>query len=408
MSIELTPAAAVAVLTAASPNMFSIEAIPASDKDKIEEARKILELAVQSKAIADAAGPSKVPLYPKICEVLAAGGIPANGTVVEMAAPPVVPVPAPAEIAPPVAVAPPPAPEPTPEPEPEPVLKQPGERWLDVEGNIWIVKEYGGGPQIEVVYEQTGEVTVLPASFLTRPVPNAVPSPTGPVQPILNPPTAADPAPPQGVTVTQRPDGAAEFRVPTEQPVIQPMAPYVPSPPSAVAPDSVQVDTAPIDDDEGDEEYGNLLEQVTKDYNPIGMPVPLDLEHPPAGMPDDLTSIGDITARALHSQFNALAARMRYLLGLENAKARACTRVRDRYLKAAIREARKEAPKDATLTEVTYIAEVDDVNVATWTERVVRHSDRAEAFKTFLAFYSEDVTVLSRDWTMRQREEEGS
>ena len=30
---------------------------------------------------------------------------------------------------------------------------------------------------------------------------------------------------------------------------------------------------------------------------------------------------------------------------------------------------------------------------------------RAEAYKTFLAFYGEDVTVLSRDWTMRDREE---
>lgn len=133
----------------------------------------------------------------------------------------------------------------------------------------------------------------------------------------------------------------------------------------------------------------------------------MDLEQPPAEMPDDLTDIGDLDQRRLHSQFNALAARARYLRGLEAAKARACKRVRKRYMKDAMREARGTLGKEASVTEVTAEAEEHEL-VAPWLAREVRHEERASAYGTFLDFYTEDVSVLSRDWTMRAKEEAGS
>lgn len=164
---------------------------------------------------------------------------------------------------------------------------------------------------------------------------------------------------------------------------------------------------APVDDHEGDEVYLDLLDSVARDYTPIGMPVPMDMEHPPAAMPENLTELSDMEARAMHSQFNALASRARYLRGLEAAKARACDRLRKNYLKVAMRDARIVMGKDASVTEVTQLAE-DDPDVSKWMARQERHADREEAFDTFLRFYSEDVTVLSRDWSMREHEQKGS
>lgn len=137
------------------------------------------------------------------------------------------------------------------------------------------------------------------------------------------------------------------------------------------------------------------------------MPVPMDLETPPAAMPDDLTGIPDVQARAFHAQFNALASRARYLQGLEAAKARACERILKQHMKLAMREARGELGKDASVTEVSQLAEDNEI-VATWIRRRELHADRADAYKTFREMYTEDVTVLSRDWTMRDREEKGS
>lgn len=162
-----------------------------------------------------------------------------------------------------------------------------------------------------------------------------------------------------------------------------------------------------MDDHEGDAEYEKVLERVAANYSPEAMPAPMDLEKPPAGMPEDLTEVTDIQARAYHSQFNALAARARFLAGLERAKSRAIKRIIHERMKHAMREARGQLGKDASVTEVTHVAE-DHESVARWIEREALHADRAEAYETFFRFYTENVTVLSRDWTMRDREEKGS
>lgn len=179
------------------------------------------------------------------------------------------------------------------------------------------------------------------------------------------------------------------------------------SPSAAEQPPVQHAAVVPVYNTEDDPQYTNLVEQVEHDYGPVAMPVPMDLERPPEGMPEDLTMVGDIEQRRLHSQFNALAARSRYLRGFEDALARACKRLRQSYMKTAMKDARVELGKDASVTEVTQRAE-DDESVSTWTERMVRHQERADAYKTFFDIYAEHVVVLSRDWTMRDQEQRGS
>lgn len=166
--------------------------------------------------------------------------------------------------------------------------------------------------------------------------------------------------------------------------------------------------TETVDDDDHDPIYAKLLDDVEANFHPRAMPVPMDLEEPPPGIPEDLTSIGVEQQRKLHSQYNALAARARYLRGLEAAKARDCDRLRKLHLKPAMREARATLGKDASVTEVTALAEENNPDVTKWADRAVHHSDRADAYGTFFDIYTENVAVLSRDYTMRATEEAGS
>lgn len=297
----------------------------------------------------------------------------------------------------------PPAPAPVSDPpgsSDDPTTAQPNELWIDGNGQIVKVCTYAGGPQVEVEYVATGEKTVVPIGLLKckhqgespSSAPSPPPPPTPGVENIGRPPAATTPAPEPSATSSPAPSEVGG-------PASAPSLPEQPTEP--------RQDTGPVDDDEGDQAYRQMLDEVEANYKPIGMPTPMDLERPPEGMPEDLTAISDINARRLHSQFNALAARARFLFGLEQAKAKACERFYKQRIKAVIKEAREEAPKDATLTEVTMIAE-QHADVEPWITRQQRHADRAESYKTFLAFYTDDVSVLSRDWTMRAAEEQGS
>lgn len=180
-----------------------------------------------------------------------------------------------------------------------------------------------------------------------------------------------------------------------------------PEPEVADARHADQQVVVPEDEDEGDDEYAGILAKVRDTYSPTAMPAPMDLEHPPTGIPDDLTMVDDVEARRLHSQFNALASRARYLYGLEAAKSRSCERLYKHHLKHAMRASRAELGKDWSVTEVQQHAEDNEI-VANWMRRRDAHGDVAEAYKTFLATYSEHVTVLSRDWSMRAKELAGS
>lgn len=289
----------------------------------------------------------------------------------------------------------------------------PRETWFDASGNQWLVLQGDGGPQYEVQSVATGEKTEVPAGFLVQRAAVAPPEPPAPQEapPSLSPPSPSSLPQPSSPSSPSLRDGSsppAQSPVASSGPPASSSEPATPASSSSSSPSASSTEAkAPVDDDEGDPQYLALLEGVENDYEPAAMPVPMDLESPPEGMPEDLTLIGDLEQRRLHSQFNALQARARYLYGLENAKAKRIKRLRKSYMKVAMREARAQLGKDASVTEVTNLAE-EHPDVAPWIERQERHEDRAEAYKTFFDTYTENVTVLSRDWTMRDSEHQSS
>jgi hypothetical protein len=163
---------------------------------------------------------------------------------------------------------------------------------------------------------------------------------------------------------------------------------------------------APVDDAEGDDQYAALLDGVDALFTPQHFPVPHDLESPPELMPEDLT-LGEVENRRLHSQYNALSARARYLWAIDHLKAKQCGRMAKSYMKPAMRLARKELGKDATVAEVKLLAEEDEY-VIKWATRQEMHADRAEAYQEFFQIYAENVKTLSRDLTYAGAEQEGS
>lgn len=292
--------------------------------------------------------------------------------------------------------------------QPEEFTKENGDWWGDENGNPWLVVQGGGGPQVSVKNE-AGLQTVVPSSFLKKLIhrepreKESSSSSTSSLQ--SSAPLQPEVSSPSSITSPQPSHEVSEPSPGEPSGVELPEDPQ----PSASPQDSSQSSSSSeiVDDAENDEDYRKVLDEVEMLFQPRAMPVPQDLTTPPAGMPESEENIGPTENRRLHMQFNALAARARYLYKMEDAKARGCERIRKRYMKQAMRESREELGKDASVTEVTHLAESFD-SVVLWDERVKRHSDRADAYKTFFDLYTENVTVLSRDFTMLDLEHRGS
>lgn len=301
-----------------------------------------------------------------------------------------------------------------PQAEPEPSLDKPdrrlqfvvGEHRLSaVDGNAYVLKEVHANGTVTITDIHGGQETPGPSAVWMG---WEVLDSTG-VQEAPAPQTKSDEVvadPPDETPI----DEASELKPKAKRSRSRSRTTSEPESESEVAAGERHADqqvVVPEDEDEGDDEYAAVLARVRDTYQPTAMPAPMDLERPPSGMPDDLTMVDDVEARRLHSQFNALASRARYLYGLEAAKARSCERLYKHHLKGAMREQRSQLGKDASVTEVQQYAEDHEI-VANWMRRRDAHGDVAEAYKTFLAIYSENVTVLSRDWTLRAREVQGS
>jgi hypothetical protein len=441
--------------------------IPESDADKLVEAEKLVVMAQQAKTVADAVGHSKVPTWPGIRDILfeAQVLVSVNGDSPESeqtstsssqslpSSEPVVissqPVSTSSENTADQSssssldgsassISPPPAP-----PEQTELLPTPqtGETWAAAGGGHWIVLR-DLDAQLEVQSVETGEKTMVPGGFLKEKIAGAPKPVVERIELVIDyagnsctyshPECTqwANPDVPQGnvvpddgsiriicagcgksfpltsVTEINKPEPAPEpepVQQDKSEPVVESMYSDGTIPPH---PESISDTGAPVEDDGGDEQYAALLDRVERNFTPTGMPAPQDLENPPSGMPEDLTQ-NEIENRRLHSQFNALSSRARYLYAIENAKARDCGRVRKLYMKPAMRLARQELGKSATQTEVVQLAE-DDEKVKLWLERQADHADRADAYKTFFEDYSQNVAVLSRDLTWAGTEERGS
>jgi ribA/ribD-fused uncharacterized protein len=173
----------------------------------------------------------------------------------------------------------------------------------------------------------------------------------------------------------------------------------------ASAPSSAPDTSIPDHDDEGDERYQTILEETEARYSPSGWVIPHELERPPNIMPEMLDQVSDIEAQRLHSQFNALAARAKFLHDVEDARARGCKLTRKLFMRGAKRKAKEALGNSSTITEREEWAEDNDEDVRAWGERANHHEEEARARKTFFDIYTEDVKVLSRDWTMRDKQQ---
>lgn len=374
--------------------------MPEAEADKITEAERIVTLARQSHQVREAVGEE---------QYRAQGGNPEAVTAVLFEA----------DVtggATPVQVQPPTAPKDVPAPQSIEELAQPVpeeqtnrgqlmqaagvapelyETWEDDHGQKWIVETVGVGG-FEVRKDGTDEKTIVPVGFLKTKV--SGPSSTSqPEQPQPSP-SSTQGSPPSS---TPGPESSTTTASPPAPPVSS-----APSPPESGSSSSSSSDVVLDDDDEGDREYADLLDQVKRDYERANLPLPVDVQQLPQ-MVEDLTALPDVQQRKLHSEFNACASRARYLMGLERGKALNCKRVAKKYMKPARREARSQLGEKATLTEVDQLAEENE-KVQPWLRRQERHEDRRDALKDLFDIYSENVTVLSRDWTMRGKEEAGS
>lgn len=162
----------------------------------------------------------------------------------------------------------------------------------------------------------------------------------------------------------------------------------------------------PDHDDEGDDRYQTILEDTEERYTPAGMPIPHELDDPPDIMPEMLDQVPDVVAQRLHSQFNALAARAKYLHDVEDARARECGMIHKLFLRGAKRKAREVLGSSSTITEREEWSEDNDKDVRLWGERANKHREIARARKTFFDIYTTNVVVLSRDWTMRDQQKQ--
>lgn len=278
---------------------------------------------------------------------------------------------------------------------------QDGAVWADAQGEEWEVLSYGGGPSAEVMKVSTGEKTLVPAGMLKTKVRDA---------PVIHE---------DRVSMIPRSDGSTEFRVPTktqdapEQIAIEPTRPML-TEPSIPQPETIgkHIDRSnvpdtsiPEHDDEDDERYQSILAETEERYTPAGWVIPHELQEPPDLMPEMLDQVPDVMAQRYHSQFNAAAARAKYLHDVEDARARGCKLTRKLFLRGAMRKAREQIGGSSTITEREAWAEDFDDDVRVWGERANKHEENARAWKTFFDLYTQNVVVLSRDWTMRDQQE---
>jgi hypothetical protein len=393
---------AVAILNTAKKHGLYPAPLPESDQDKIMEAEGIVAQAEQAAQVAETVGKGKVPHYDAVMEVLfeaqvTGGSEPDRHP--ESAGPP--PEPTDEERA--VAASMPHGEE---EPSDEEIIEarfEPQATWASDDDSEWVIAAEPTNLEVEVHPVGSEEKTRVPLGFLKR----KIADPPGDGSSVQQPPQQQEPQPASPSPTQDSPplsEGGSSPGETTEPPSSPP--PSSEQQPAEQPSQSAPSSDVPVDDDEGDQEYRSLLDRVEADYNRAGLPLPADVADPPS-MPEDLSTLQDVLVQKLHSQFNSCAARAHYLMGLERQKKIGCSRMRHVSLKPAMRTAREKLGKEASVTEVTHEAE-DHPAVVKWIEREQRHSDREAAYKDLFQIYTENVSVLSRDWTMRSSEEAGS
>lgn len=369
--------------------------LPDDDGKLIAEAERAVLLAQQAHHVAEEAGKDKVPAYDKIMEVLfiaeVVGGTSSADTLPEATEEASVSEDLPA-------IEPEPKADPVPDVSGGPVK---GERWCDEDGLVWVVEGHLDGGDLEARMDGDKEMTSVPRDFLKKKV-------DGPAAP-----QEIKAKKEESSIASQHLEGSSSSSSSSQQ-----ESTPAPSdsdggsvgsskessggPPSSGSSHSSQQSASSRASD--DLAYKDLLLRVQADYEREGLPLPADVPSPPQ-MPRDIT-VNESENRRLHSEFNACAARARYLLGLERQIKIGCQRLQKEHLKGPMRRARADLGAKATATEVTMTAEEDEL-VTAWRRRAEQHSDLEAAYKDLFEIYTQNVAVLSRDHTMSGKEVTG-
>lgn len=136
------------------------------------------------------------------------------------------------------------------------------------------------------------------------------------------------------------------------------------------------------------------------------LPVPQHIEGDADPMPRDLTAIDDKKVRKLSGEYNAYLSRVTYLLGVELGDLKRAEHLLDAARASALRaakvtDAKTDKPKLAKVIEAEILA---DNEVSYLTKQVSQHEATVDMLKALQSIYSGNVSLLSREWTMRQNE----
>jgi hypothetical protein len=136
------------------------------------------------------------------------------------------------------------------------------------------------------------------------------------------------------------------------------------------------------------------------------LPVPQHIEGDADPMPRDLTVIDDKKCRKLSGEYNAYLSRVTYLLGVELGDLKRAEHLLEAAHASVLRvvniiDPKTEKPKLAKVIEAEILA---DNEVAYLSEAVSKHEATVDMLKALQSIYSGNVSLLSREWTMRQNE----
>jgi hypothetical protein len=137
------------------------------------------------------------------------------------------------------------------------------------------------------------------------------------------------------------------------------------------------------------------------------LPIPPELDGEPPHLPRDISAVGDLELRRLHSEFNACLARANWLVAVEEADELAARQIADYHLARAVKRAGSEPDPVTNKAKTVAVLEAEaasDDSVREWRQRQNTHHIEAKLLKALRDTYQSNCERISREWTMRTEE----
>jgi hypothetical protein len=144
----------------------------------------------------------------------------------------------------------------------------------------------------------------------------------------------------------------------------------------------------------------------TLEFEP-NLPIPQDIEREPTPLPSDFTSLADKEVRRLHGEYNSYLGRARWLLATTSNKLNSATHLRDDAYRKSYKKWDLEMQnlgQKATKDLIDAMAKEEEVYLE-WDVKVRGEQEKVTIYKALVEIYSSNVSVLSREWSMRIDEE---